>query len=79
MPRVHSVAKNHYCQMTMSFNHGRLGLAVFECGKPAKAWIKDEFKRIGWKGRQYLCGIHLRAYNKKNLTRKIKRPSATPV
>lgn len=40
-----------------------VGDDYFECKRPAKAWIKDRHKRTGWGGRQYLCGIHARAYD----------------
>lgn len=53
----------HKCQMTMD-TKGGYDTNYFECGKPAKAWINDCFKRVGWGGKQYLCGIHARAHDR---------------
>lgn len=50
------------CQQSMG--HTLYGMQTFECGKPAKAYIKDSFRRIGWGGKKYLCGVHARAHDR---------------
>lgn len=67
------------CQMTMSDN-GKSATGVehfWLCGKPAKFWIKDQFNRTGFNGRQLLCGTHAHHYNKK--AKRLNRPEATPL
>lgn len=67
------------CQMTMS-DSGKSSNGVehfWECGKPAKFWIKDQFNRTGWNGRQLLCGLHAAVYNKR--ASKMKKPTASPL
>lgn len=44
------------------------------CGKPAKAWIPDQYNRSGWNGRQYLCGVHARAHDR--IAKRLNRPLA---
>ncbi len=62
----------------MSDNGGCTGIAQYwPCGRPAKFWIVDEWNRTGWNGRQYLCGVHARAYNK--LAPRRKKPLAYPL
>jgi hypothetical protein len=56
---------------------GTTGDDYYECKRPAKAWIKDDLKRSGWGGRQYLCGIHARAHDR--IASRVKRPLATRI
>lgn len=61
------------CQMTMSDDGRTNGIAKYwECGKPAKAWIEDEYNRIGFNGKQYLCGLHARAHDR--IAKRVGRP-----
>lgn len=62
------------CQMTM---HNDAFNEYFPCGRPARAWIPDRNNRIGFNGRQYLCGIHERAHNK--VSERLARPLATRI
>jgi len=68
--------KKKLCQMTMS-DSGRSPTGsenYWACGRKAVAWVPDQFKRTGWNGRQYLCKLHVRFYNKKAV--KLNRPLA---
>lgn len=68
--------KDITCQMTMSDGgSSATGTENFwRCGRPAVAWIVDQFKRTGWNGRQHLCKMHVRHYN--NKAQRLGRPLA---
>lgn len=54
------------CQQTMDDNGSFNGVVYYwECGKPAKAWVPDPWKRKSYNHKLLLCGLHARCFDKR--------------